>query len=740
MRWSAPAGLLLLVATVTLLATRSPMGAEVTLLQFAGALIEDLWAPLLWMVSALGWGTLVCRALMRSTLGGERREAVTERPFIRFDWSSSAQWALSSAVGVALLLFVAQVAGSLGLLRWPVVAWALLLPGVGVACGGLVSHLRERMPHAARKFASPASGIGWWPMAPAIGVLVFAATSSPGHLWSTEFGGYDALSYHLALPRDWRDFGAMTPIATNAYAYLPSWIEGGFLHLFALGGDSTLMGLRAQLLHALITLVTARCGAEVARGVARAFIDSARADRDALASLAALIAATVTLATPWVIVTGSMAYNEMGAALGGVALLLVCGAPLSLRSRGALLGVCGALMVGSKLSAGVLLLPAVAVLVLVGADWRRHQSALGALMTMLMSAGVAALIALLLCAPWLLRNWIATGNPLFPFASGLLGAGAWSADQIEVWQRAHGAEGSPGERLLALWRQFFIFGLGSAPVSGEPWRPFWGVLPWLVAPALLTLAWSRDTRRLAAAFATGLAFALIAWMTFTHLQSRFLVPLAPIAAATVALGVVRVVGASRTDQRTDGRSPLRLIAALPLLLVSLQPVAAFWSEGENAALMIGAERAMTGDERAAFPPAIAATAPKSRAFVLNFEIAPRARALEQRVLLIGDAATFRYRAPHQSSTVWTRDPLVEALTAERDGSAIVDRLREARIGWVLVDHGMMSIWRRSGWLAATLDEESVARIEAPLRPIMEFPGGARLFEVPPPSRPPAVIR
>jgi len=497
---------------------------------------------------------------------------------------------------------------------------------------------------------------------------------------------------------------------------------------------------------------------------------------DDFAPAIAALAAALFIGTPWIVVTGSMAYNEMGAALACAAIIAAWDREGTPVRRGIVIGLLSALAVGSKLSAAVMVLPPL-LLLLAGLDLARPSAPthhgvsvrhLRVIVTVAVAAISTASIALL---PWLVRNAIATGNPFFPFATVVFGSGSWSTEQVEVWHHAHGASGPIWQRLGHLWDQFFRFGIGSAPITAEPWRPFWAVLPWVAAAGTVVLCLRRGTRRMGVAFAMALGAAMLGWMLFTHMKSRFFVPMAPIAALAAALGcgawairaaVVPVAAlrssrasrAARTDgaravdsasraaraARTSRASRVARAAMLAAaLLVSLQPIAAFISEGPTASLMIGAERAMTGDElaerrageRAADGSASnGSAAPRSRAFVLNFEIAPTVAVDGARVLLIGDAATFRYRVPLRSSTVWTRDPIVSAIIAEESAIAVRRRLRAAGIGWVLVDPVMLSVWSRSGWLDPALSPESIRRVSAALEQIRGPDDGAMLFRVP----------
>jgi len=449
------------------------------------------------------------------------------------------------------------------------------------------------------------------------------------------------------------------------------------------------------------------------------------------ASPVALLSAALFIGTPWIVVTGSMAYNEMGAALACAGLVLVWFADMTPARRGVLLGALAAMAVGSKLSTAVMVLPPIAVLLLIARPAPLRERGAAGAVTIFVAAAVTAFLAL---SPWLARNAVETGNPLFPFAASLFGAGPWSAEQIEIWRAAHGAYGDFASRLANLWNQLFRFGLGANPSPDEPWRPFWGALPWIACAGAIVMAARRDAHRLGVALAASLTVAAIGWMLLTHMKSRFFIPTAPIAAIAGAVAL-RLVLERVTARRT------RAAAIIISLLLSLQPAIAFWREGVQATLMIGAERAMTGDELAesiaASPPSgLAVNAPRSLAFVINQEWAPFARREGLRILLIGGAATYRYRAPIRASTVWTRDPLVSRIVTEGDDDATLRALRDERIGWVVVDpHMLFDVWQQSGWLDPAITPHAVDRATKALEPLGRLPSGALLFRVP---RPPEI--
>jgi len=60
------------------------------------------------------------------------------------------------------------------------------------------------------------------------------------------------------------------------------------------------------------------------------------------------------------------------------------------------------------------------------------------------------------CLPWLLRNLAWTGNPVFPFATGLFGQGDWTDEQVRRFAAGHSSDPSILSNLTALLREFLL--------------------------------------------------------------------------------------------------------------------------------------------------------------------------------------------------------------------------------------------------------------------------------------------
>jgi hypothetical protein len=625
-------------------------GTRTALASFGYALLAAAPKALLWFASAAGLGRAAGVALRMQ--------------------GSAAQ----VAIGVGLLLCATQWAGTLGLFQLGLIGGLLVLaPGWWMLGRHLLSSARRDEP----VWLAAAIGI-------AAGAMLVASMVPTGFIWSTEFGGYDALSYHLQVPREWALGGTFRPLLHNAYSGLPNFIEGAYAHLMTLRMDPREAALACQLLHAGIAMLAAwalgdaltECGA--GRGVATLAL----------------------LATPWVTVTGSLAYCESGVLLGMALAMHATHAQGPWRS-GVLFGLAAATLVGSKASCVVLALPAALAAQLLrpaplkDARWWLAWISL-------------ALVALF---PWLLRNAIATTAPVFPLMASHLGRGWWSPEQAARWDAAHGGVGGFMQRIEALWRQFFMFGVGKNPVPGEPWRWLWGPLPWLGITALMMLWRDAATRRAATVLTAMSALIVLGWIGFTHLQSRFLMPMAVPLALAVGMVWPRLQRAS-----------LRRVTTLAALSWALLPAWTLAQDSPQSLPLVGRVDRASGDldiELLRSPndgdvEVVMAGPMVEAALGTLFD--------GERVLSVGWSTPF-WLPPSTNlrwSTVWDTNPVEVALQQP-------DPLRwlRERFDLVLIDEGMLARWRNSGWLAPGLD---LARLRDALRdcPQMKLLGGCRL--------------
>ena len=619
---------------------------------------------------------------------------------------------VQAALGIGLLLWLSHLLGVLGLLSgerpaprivaWATVSFGLVALAHQMVRGDLAPERWPAMPRAGVLLALP------------LATLFAAGASPPGSLWDSEFGGYDVLSYHLQLPKEWAAGSALAPAAHNVYSYLPGYVEAAYLHLGLLmpgRGDvaERLLGAdglwvhSCQMLHALRgvlgSLLCGRCAWAAAAGAGAP---------PGLARAAGIGGALVALGTGWTAACGSLAYNEMGVLLCGAAALLMCieraaHAEPALAGRfaagiGLLIGVAAS----CKPTALLLLGPCAGLLMLAALPRRTWPLAV--------LAGAAA--GLLVLAPWLVRNALAGGNPVFPFAAGALGAAHWTAEQADRYARAHSFDGTILERFTLLFsaRGFL--------------HAHWGATPFLAAAAAIA-AMARSARIMPLLLATGIAAGITAWMFATHIQSRFLYPLLPPMIALLGYGLAAAPQTGTRDAPRAEGGPLPILVIVLACAPALIGAAHFAAQrgARPNALLLGGVGAFTGLSRVQALLELPTDAERARVLrdtaapdeVINTLIAPGllgpatrdaaglglpapTGAPMPRVLLVGDAtplyclgADGTDRAGVVYHTTWDRSPLGDVIRAGGDNPAAwTAALRARGFDFVLINVAELS--------------------------------------------------
>lgn len=473
---------------------------------------------------------------------------------------------LQLALGPLLMLFVSHAFGVLGLLSgsgstpriaaWSVVGLGLVLLLDQVLRGSLRP---ERWP-----IVRPAA-ILW---APGLAVLAVAAANAPGALWQSEAGAFDALSYHLQLPKEWAVGTRLWPVDHNVYSYLPNHMEAGFLHLGALmsgSGDPIERMLSGeghwvtscQILHALFAVCSALVLGRIAAQVARRFSIAEPA-----CTALGIVAGAGVLCTPWFIVVSSLAYTEAGMLLGLSAAALI-GIDLKIKTwaRGLGVGLAVGLACGCKPTALLMGGPLAGILLLWVTPQRSSPSwrSWGSWRPWIIALACASAAGAVTLVPWLLRNHLASGNMLFPFAASWLGNGHWTDEQIARHALNHHAPASLG--LIGRLGRLFSEPFG---LRHEQWGVF---LPMLLLSTMAAIAWARS-RSMALLTLAGMAVHILAWMLLTHMQSRFLIHL--LVPGTMLLAMA---GSALLTWAGRGLDRPRVVGMASLVALALAPLA-----------------------------------------------------------------------------------------------------------------------------------------------------------------------
>ncbi len=492
----------------------------------AGGLARSLssvavWLGMVWVSVALGlW------------IAG--RSLADEAPAVRLT--------LAAGIGLGLLSLLTLGLGLAGLLR-PVIAWGLM-----VALGALLwRNLRAALADLrAAGHGRPASGFQRWIALYVAGslALIFVAALAPPTAW-------DALVYHLTGPRLFVAAGRIVHPIDLPYLGFPQLGEMQFTLGMLLVGDGT-----ASLLHFGYGLLALIITAALAR---RIFGDNA-----------AWLAAALLASVPTFLSLMSRAYVDVTLLFYATA---ACYAFVRWRENRAG-GQNWLLLMGAFCGFGAgVKYTAVAIPLALGLSmaWTSRRDGLRVVAGRL--AQIAA-VCIVLALPWLLENWLTTGNPFYPFFF----QGAYWDTWRAWWYDRPGS----GLATTAPWR--LVLAPLEATVLGtegsEPYDATIGPLLLIAAP-LLAVAWRSlkpEDRALTGhlLFFFGVNYGLwLAGMARSALlvQTRLLLPVFGVAAVLGAAGLDRLAALRRPQ--LDVGWLVRTVISLTLALLLFSTLAAF---------------------------------------------------------------------------------------------------------------------------------------------------------------------
>jgi hypothetical protein len=313
---------------------------------------------------------------------------------------------------------------------------------------------------------------------------------------------FDVLEYHLEGPKEYYKTGRIAFLPHNVYTSMPFGVE--MLHLAAMEvmGDWWWGGLAGQLLVALFAPAAA-----VLIAMTALHVGSARA---------AWFAAIVYLSTPWIYRLAAIAYVEgplcfFHAALIWAAVRGFWDHSIARRSIWCLIGLLAGCAMGCKYPALISAVIPFGALSLL--DCKRSRS-LAPVLYYVVSWGIVM-------GPWLAKNVIDTGNPVYPLANSIFHGRYWDSDRELKWSNAHGRK--------AVTRKEVVSSL--VDVAGRSdWQS-----PLYVALAPLALL-RPGSRRITWVLWGFVAYLFATWWLLTHRIDRFWLPLLPPLAVLAGLG------------------------------------------------------------------------------------------------------------------------------------------------------------------------------------------------------------
>ncbi|MHB1560743.1 MAG: ArnT family glycosyltransferase [Isosphaeraceae bacterium] len=581
---------------------RLPVVLAAALIAGAAVGLGDLVAGMLGLRRRLGWPV---RLALDYGLGAATIGSLT-LVMGRMGWLTP--W--STRVGLGTLAVAGAVGAWLGRRR----------PGERDTVGG----------QPGSQVARPSTRIGWL-VAPLI--LPFLTIMMLGSMLPPM--DFDVLEYHLQGPKEYFLDGWIHYLPHNIYTNMPFDVE--MLHLLGMEvlGDWWWGALAGQLLVALFAPAAAvLIGATAARVSPRA----------------GWIAALVYLSTPWVYRTAVIAYVEgplcfYQAALVWAAVVVVNDPGRRLPPRHLLMGLLAGAAMGCKYTALLSAAIPFGLLALVE-SWRRRG--VGPAVAFVLGWGIVL-------GPWLAKNVVDTGDPVYPLGYRIFHGRDWDEAMQAKWQRVHGPRPiSAGE-----------FAGSVVDVAG---RSDWQSPLYLALAPLAFLA--ADRRRLAAVLGILAAYLFLSWWLATHRLDRFWLPILPVLAVLAGLG-------ADWCRRVAWTVLLSAVLGLSLLTCLVYDSTALAGFNE-----------WTGDLKT-----LRRTVPRD----LNPPLAALDARLpaDARVLLVGQASVFHLRHRMLYNTVFNRER-IEELSRDRDAEGFRRELHDLGITHVYVDWHEIERYRQPG--------------------------------------------
>ena len=415
---------------------------------------------------------------------------------------------------------------------------------------------------------------------------------------------FDVKEYHLQGPKEFFQLGRITFLPHNVYTSFPFLTE-----MLSLLG----MGLRGDWYRgALVGKTVLMCFAPLTALALFA------AGRRWFSPSVGWLAAFIYLTTPWTYRISIIAYAEGGLTFYLFATLLAAGLAIERLNDGespireVLLA---GLLAGSAMACkytGILQVVIPIGLVLCGAAWwkrPRHSSRWSASLTTAMVFGLGTAITI---GPWLAKNTVETGNPVYPLMYSVFGGRDWDSDVNARWHAGH----SPKDHVVSDLGVKFI-----DVTTKSDW-----LSPLLFGLAPLALFCGRR-KRLVRWLWLYVAYLFFTWWVLTHRIDRFWVPLIPVVSLLAGTGAVWQTGRLWRSSLTL----ILIIAAVFNLGFITTPFC-----GNNPYL---ADLAEARD--------LSETTERGIRFLNQLRLPPKAK-----VLCVGAAQVFDARFPLVYNTVW----------------------------------------------------------------------------------------
>lgn len=433
------------------------------------------------------------------------------------DRSILLEFAAKAAVGAAfwsLIWFFIGIAGAYGRIG----AAASIIAGLALAVHGPRRAVVERQ-HISTGEKSPAFGASLIILIGIPVLLAFIASLAPPT-------AKDTLLYHFAVPKAFIAQGGNAFIEGNIASYLALGTEMHAVWAMLLGGflseraGETAAGATVFAFFPLLLMAVFGWSREI--GVSR---------------LWSLVAVFMVASVPTAFHVASSGYIDIALAL--FVTLAIHALTRWWKTEGNHWLVLTAIFLGAALSiklTSLFVFAAFALIILLRA---RNAGRGSANAGRIFAGGLAALIlAAAIASPWYLRTWFVTGSPVFPFYMSIWKgeAAGWDVERSNLFQAMNsqygGADKNVVDYLIAPWN----LSVGAQPEQPEFFDGIVGVAFLFGLPILVWGLWKFDVP-VEAKIGSGVAAIVFLFWLFSSQQLRYLLPILPVLALSIAATV-----------------------------------------------------------------------------------------------------------------------------------------------------------------------------------------------------------
>lgn len=461
------------------------------ILIFIGNITSQIFKILIFVVVAYGYGSFLVQSI-----------GLSDRRRLEF-------FIYSIALGFGVLGHLTFALGVTGLL---LVSTGIVIISLGLVLGffELVRNKSKYRISLVQLFKS--IRISWFPSGLVIILLInfiyplFANALVPPY-------NYDAVAYHLAIPKIFIEHNSIDFISFIPYSNWP---------------------LETELLFTLSLLISSEVLAHLITWFAFVLVCVSLFNfgRKYFNSEVGLLAALIFSSTPMVTTLAGTGLIELPLTLYTLLAILTFFDWLNSGERQHLIisAVFGGLAASTKLNAA--LVPLIIGIILVYVLFKRKQFNLSKIIGFFVLYGA---IAFVVVAPWYIKTWIQTGNPVWPFLFDFLGGRNWDelgSEYLLGFIRLPNVEITLRNWLLGLYLLTF------EAIKFGPYRvvlgPFYLLFIPFSIPALFLL--EPKERRILRWLALIAILLYTAWFLQTH-QTRFLMPASSVLALIAAIGL-----------------------------------------------------------------------------------------------------------------------------------------------------------------------------------------------------------